>query len=317
MQRTPSVVIFLLVPLYVLGVFAFHTFIPRSSKEEAVQQQSLQLLFVGDMMFDRYIRERHHGTDYVQVLENTYNLFTGHDVVVGNLEGPITTFASVSDWRDGSPNHFKFTFATSVAQTLRTAGFTEVSLANNHTLNFGNEGLTQTKKWLSQNGLRHFGSPDERYEPLRFASSTPQITLYAFDSWYANDIEIIEKKIQSEATSTFVVVYAHWGDEHESKPNAGQKEFAHRFVDAGADFIVGSHPHVIQSKELYKDVWIYYSLGNFVFDQYFNREVTCGAVISLSLHEDLQYDITEHFIELERDGTTKISTCLEQVPQDF
>lgn len=315
MHHIPSLAAILLVPIYVLGVFAFDVFIPNTP-EETPQNQSVQLSFVGDMMFDRYVRERHDSTDYASVLGSVLPLFAGSDVVIGNLEGPITTFAPVSDWRDGGPNHYKFTFATSVASTLRTAGFTGVSLANNHSMNFGSEGLVQTKHWLTQNNLRYLGAPDELYVPLRSASSTPHIALYAFDPWYAKDAGALEEQLRTEPEDTFVVVYAHWGDEYDKTPNAGQKEFAHRFIDAGADFVVGSHPHVIQTKELYNDKWIYYSLGNFVFDQYFNKDVTCGAVLTLTLDEALHYEINERFIELARDGTTKMSDCAERVAQE-
>jgi poly-gamma-glutamate capsule biosynthesis protein CapA/YwtB (metallophosphatase superfamily) len=315
MHHIPSLAIILLVPIYVLGVFAFDVFVPNIS-EETPQAPSIQLSFVGDMMFDRYVRERHNSTDYVSVLEKVSTLFTDSDIVIGNLEGPITTFASVSDWRDGGPNHYKFTFATSVASTLHTTGFTTVSLANNHSMNFGSEGLVQTKDWLTKNNLQYIGAPDELYVPLRNASSTPRIALYAFDQWHAKDVGALEEQLKKELADTFVVVYAHWGDEYEKAPNAGQKEFAHRFIDAGADFVVGSHPHVVQTKELYKEKWIYYSLGNFVFDQYFNKDVTCGAVLTLTLDASLHYEIEERFIELERNGTTKISDCAERVEQE-
>jgi poly-gamma-glutamate synthesis protein (capsule biosynthesis protein) len=111
-------------------------------------------------------------------------------------------------------------------------------------------------------------------------------------------------------------VYAHWGDEYEKKPNSGQREFAHRLVDAGADLVIGSHPHVVQTKELYNDKWIYYSLGNFVFDQYFNDSVRCGAVVTVSLNPDLSYTTEEYFVELVRDGTTKRSDCSSFVEED-
>lgn len=304
------------IPLYVFGVFVAEVLAPAHNNNYPQENTFTTLTFVGDMMFDRYIRERASSRGYDAIFSNVSEVLQGSDVIVGNLEGPITTFTSVSDYRDTGPNHYTFTFATSVAKSLQTNGFNAIFLANNHIFNFGKEGYTQTKKWLTENNIGYFGAPDEAYMPLRFASGTINIALFAFDTWYARDVEKLTTAIQKEPNDVFVVVYAHWGDEYEQSPNAGQKKFAYAFIDSGADFVVGSHPHVIQTKERYKEKWIYYSLGNFVFDQYFNNEVTCGAVVKVHVDKHLSYEITESFVTLQRDGTTKTSNCIEFVKEE-
>jgi poly-gamma-glutamate synthesis protein (capsule biosynthesis protein) len=299
----------------VLGAFVSFVFAPtREYKIEEIRKDVLDIVFVGDMMFDRYVRIKAETNGYGAIFEDVEDAFTDSDLLVGNLEGPITTFTPVSKPNGSGIDHYRFTFATTVAKTLKDVGFSTVFLANNHIQNFGAEGITQTKENLKTWDVDYFGAPDEPYEPYRFASGSQQIVMYAFDTWHSRDVSILQNKIKDEKEDTFVIVYTHWGDEYVTVPNKGQIEIAHTFVDAGADFVVGSHPHVVQSKEFYKDKWIYYSLGNFVFDQYFNKNVICGAMTRITIEEDNSYTVSETFTELHRDGTTRKSTCLTEVP---
>ncbi|KKS30569.1 MAG: hypothetical protein UU89_C0006G0008 [Parcubacteria group bacterium GW2011_GWC2_42_11] len=303
------------IPVYVLCVFVSEVFAPEM---EVVQDDHTvaRVTFVGDMMFDRYIRESGHARGYDSIFTDVLPMLGKSDVLVGNLEGPITSLTPVSDWRDGGPDHYRFTFATTVADTIAHTGFDAVSLGNNHIFNFGEEGVAQTKTWLAQNNLGYFGAPDEVYVPWRYASSSPTMVIYAFDTWHSRDVVRLTERIAGESEDVFVVVYAHWGNEYEITPTSGQRELAHRFIDAGADFVVGSHPHVIQTKEMFQGKWIYYSLGNFVFDQYFSPKVQCGAIVNLTIQEDLTYTVEEGFVELARDGTTKMGDCTVSVPLD-
>lgn len=312
MKHASSIVVFIIVPVYVLSVFVAEVFAPTHASP--VDTEPFTVTFVGDMMFDRYVREKADMLGYSAILKDVQDTLLESDVVIGNLEGPISTFTPVSDWREGGPDHYRFTFATTVAETLYDSGFSAVTLANNHILNFGDDGYMQSMYWLDTFNVGYFGAPDEPYKPWRYASGTVPVVVYAFDSWYARDVDILTEKIALEDPRTFVVVYAHWGDEYEVVPNQGQRQLARRFIDAGADFVVGTHPHVVQTKEQYKGAWIYYSLGNFVFDQYFNEQVRCGALITLSIEPDTSYTTDDAFIELARDGTTERSACKEQVP---
>lgn len=74
----------------------------------------------------------------------------------------------------------------------------------------------------------------------------------------------------------------HWGEEYSTKPNELQKKLAHSFIDAGADMVIGAHPHVVQTNEIYKGKHIYYSLGNYIFDQWFRPEVKKGLGVEVS-----------------------------------
>jgi len=318
MHHAPTFAAIVATPLYVLLAFSSNTLSTWTDdwfENHDPAPTPITIAFVGDIMFDRYIREKAetvHGYD--GVLAGVAPLLRRHDLVFGNLEGPITTSASVADYRDPGPNHYKFTFATSVAATLADAGMSAVTLGNNHTLNFGTEGLTQTKTWLEIAGVGYVGAPDDPYTPWRTATGTHNIALFAYDAWHTDDTDLLRTRIGAEATSTFVVVLAHWGEEYDTTPNDTQVTLAHTLIDAGADLVVGTHPHVVQNKEEYAGRWIYYSLGNFVFDQYFSDAVRCGAILSITLRPNNTYTTAESFIELNGDGTTATSTCMTTVP---
>lgn len=304
-----------LVPLYVFGVFVSFVFAPGFG---GIRGQAttgpVTLSFVGDMMFDRYIRERAEVMGYDAILAEARPLFASSTIVLGNLEGPITTSAPVSDYRDQGPDHYRFTFATTVAATLHAAGITGVVLGNNHILNFGQEGLDETKSWLQQAGVSIVGAPDDPYVPLRTTENGVPIVVYTYNPWNGMSEEELVARLTAEDNEVFLVVFTHWGTEYNSSPSSDQVALAHAFVEAGADFVVGSHSHVIQPKELYRGTWIYYSLGNFVFDQYFSSTVRCGAVVTLVRDLDGVVATEEHFVELARDGRTVPSTCAATVP---
>lgn len=303
------------VPLYVLGVFVSTAVAPTLTGIRSEEQvQTITLSFVGDLMFDRYIRERANIMGYDAVLAETTVLFASSSLIMGNLEGPITSNRPVASYRDAGPEHFRFTFATSVAPLLARHNITLVSLGNNHVRNFGQDGLVETMELLSEAGVGYVGQPGDVYLPYRTLVGGQPIVVYAYDPWNGADPEELQARIGGEPEREFVVVYAHWGEEYGARPTQAQQQLARRFIDAGADLVVGSHPHVVQPKELYRERWIYYSLGNFVFDQYFNERVRCGAVLSLTRTQNGVVTVREDFIELARDGRTVPSTCMSEVP---
>ena len=246
----------------------------------------IKLVFVGDMMFDRRIREMAIEKGYTYLFDSVRDQLGSADLVIGNLEGVITDNASVSvHTKPGGENNYRFTFAPEVAKVLHDAGIGAVSLANNHSDNFGLAGVEATKQYLHANGIYTFGDPYKRGETLtytkgefsigfvgynQFAPAPEQDTVHAIEALKKDNIDTI-------------IVYAHWGDEYMPQSKKSDRILARRFIDAGADLVVGTHPHVIQEKEQYLGRTIYYSLGNFVFDQYFDERVTCGLLLTVTL----------------------------------
>jgi len=107
-----------------------------------------------------------------------------------------------------------------------------------------------------------------------------------------------------KAQPDFTIMYTHWGKEFTDTPSERNKELAHEFVDGGADVIIGSHPHVVQTREQYKGKTIYYSLGNFIFDQYFDPNTQKGLAVQVELGSQGKMDFKEYSVQMKTNGQT-------------
>ena len=295
--------------------------LPSGSKPPETHREKgkpLKLTFVGDIMLDRYIRQvgEHRGYDYI--LDKITTMLKESDVVAGNLEGPITTQNSLSIHTvEGDKNHQAFTFSPETLKMLYENNIRIVSVGNNHILDFGISGLKETRSFLKKYNIEYFGDPrEENQNVLMKEINGKKIGFISFNQFARQDVEQLLSEIKNTASQAgFTVVFAHWGEEYEKTPDKIQLALGRSFIDAGADLVIGTHPHVIQSKEIYNSKWIYYSLGNFVFDQYFGEDVRCGAVISFVLPvEDNRYVVEEKFVYLANDGATVKSDCASEVP---
>lgn len=269
---------------------------PPKEKEIILPKDQLSLLFTGDIMLDRsvYLKTLEAG-DYNHPFQNL-DYFFDYDLRIGNLEGAITNFNSISNGTGGS--RFFFTFSPEFLEPLAKY-FDIFDLANNHTLNFGYDGLKQTKDYLDEYGISYFGDPENDKENLSIIIEKNNIRL-GFVGYHDlvvggfDDALLEVEKLRSLVD--YLVVMPHWGTEYiTDKVNKLQKQEAHDFVDAGADVIIGTHPHVIQPIEEYNGKMIYYSLGNFIFDQYFSVDTQQGLNIAIFLEKgdniEVEYDI--------------------------
>jgi poly-gamma-glutamate synthesis protein (capsule biosynthesis protein) len=263
------------------------------------------VLFVGDMMFDRSVRAamRDRGADFV--FSCMLATLSQPDMVVGNLEGPITSNPSKSIGSAvGSHDNFVFTFPEYVASLLYRSNVRAVSLGNNHILNFGEDGVRQTTAALEHANVGYFGEPGGRsvFETSANGVALSFIGYNAFDSGW-NASTTLTQIADARAKGRIPVVFAHWGEEYK-QVTADQRALAHRFVDAGAGIVVGAHPHVIQESETYKGMHIYYSLGNFIFDQYWNADVRTGLTVSVTFGANGVEQVNESHVTLEKDRRT-------------
>lgn len=263
---------------------------------EPTAEPSIRIIFTGDLMLDRHVRLKAESDGYDSLLgDSLKELLISSNLVIANLEGPITKEVSKSVGSEvGSTNNFIFTFAPESAEFLSRNNIKLVNLGNNHITNFGKKGVISTLNYLYQAGINHFGwvasSPDlEEYnqEYLIVEVSDYLLGFVNFNQFsnqnFTDVLQVVEElKPQVE----YLVVYTHWGTEYAPEPNEVIKSQAHRLIDAGADLVIGSHPHVIQPFEEYQQGKIYYSLGNFVFDQYFSPEVKRGQLVQLQLEKN-------------------------------
>jgi len=192
----------------------------------------------------------------------------GKDLWVGNFEG---VSADVSDKTGTAALYFRVS-----PKSLTSLHHMDVyGFANNHAMQHGVEAYMQTVTALKGFGCKVFGMDDCR--SIIVEHQGQQISLTGFSQridtwnekplyWHNPEYWELEGEVRKLPKEAFKVAYVHWGNEFINYPSSVQKLFAHWLVDAGFDLIIGMHPHILQGYEVYSGRYIYYSLGNFVFD---------------------------------------------------
>ncbi len=244
----------------------------------------VRIAAVGDIMLGGTAAPemRQYGYDYP--FEQTRDILRQAQIVFGNLEGPLTG--------GGAPYQGKqYVFRSppdKVAPALARAGFNVVSLANNHTLDYGPEGLEDTRAALDKAGIRHAGAgrnATEARQPVYMVAGGTTVAFLAYsltlpeEFWAGADKPGTafghEKHVRADvaaarATADIVVVSFHWGQEGKTELRDYQTQLGRAAIEAGAAAVLGHHPHILQGVERYKDGVILYSLGNFAFGSYSN-----------------------------------------------
>jgi hypothetical protein len=236
-----------------------------------------KVFFAGDIMLGRSVSDKikKNGLEYpfAEIKKTVY--FS--DYAIANLEGPLTKLNGVPQ------DTMRFHFDPALSDVLSAAGFDALSLANNHSSDQGTKGLAETVSNLSASKVAHFGEADGSV--ARFSVSGKNISVIGFDdvSGKINPVQTAKIIAQEKLATDIVIVYPHWGEEYKHTHSERQTMLAHSFVDAGADLVIGSHPHVVEGVEAYKGKPIFYSLGNLVFDQYFSPDTQRGLALSLNI----------------------------------
>ncbi len=251
------------------------------------------------------------------------NIFANSDIVFGNLESPII-----------SPEQFhidmQFAGHPSFVEMLKTAGVSIVTIANNHILEQGKAGFQSTLKYLANNNLPFVGVENgndkvSNYEIIEYNSIKMGFVAYnEIDTFrhiegtyatYKKEKVLISIKELKEQKVDYIFVSLHWGDEYIHRPSLKQIEDAHLFIDAGANFIIGSHPHVIQPIEHYNNGLIIYSLGNFLFDMRYSMPVRTGLIVDILLDKN-KYTFKSRYIKINKDflpEQTKLPAKLDNI----
>ena len=258
----------------VLAVSLFNTL--------AYSSDSLKIILTGDILLDRGVRRviEHHGVDHL-FSDGIDSVFRSAQVVVGNLECPATKIEAPVFKR------YIFRGEPEWLTVLQKHGITHLNLANNHSIDQGREGLIDTKKNITTAGMTPIGAGEnmeEASEPVLLASEprniwlVPSLRLALENYAYLTDKPCVSQEPMDsllsrvyhlrQADSTAVIIVSlHWGGEHTLKPVARQRLDAHQLILAGADAIICHHTHTLQTIETFRGKMIYYSIGNFIFDQ--------------------------------------------------
>ncbi len=273
---------------------------------EVPKSVTATVIFGGDMMFDRTIREvsDKKGGDFLFSCIDTE--LQKADLVIANLEGPITAEASRSVGSHvGAPDNYVFTFPVSTASLLYAHNIRVVNLGNNHIYNFGTGGILSTIASLEGASVDYFGDPIHATVVHKNLGGI-RLALINYNEFvnHGSSSTTVEQITAARTDGEIPVVYTHWGVEYATTSFSYSRELAHSFIDAGAEIVIGSHPHVVEESELYKGKYIYYSLGNFIFDQYWNEDVRTGLLLVVTFNGHGVAALREIPIHLERDRRT-------------
>ncbi len=272
----------------------FHSIAQPDNKP--TKDREITFLAVGDIMLSRDVAARmvKHGKDGNYPFANIKTLLASTDFNFGNLESPF----SGSDAQDPDPNTFTFNAPTYAVTGLVKNNFKVLNLANNHALNQGVEGLLYTRKLLTANSILNVGAGADKNESWQEAvyqipGDEDEIKVGFVGATYGptsenlaqiSELSYLQETVEFLKTkSDFVVVTMHAGTEYQSTENFAQIRFAKAAIDYGADMVIGAHPHWVQPFETYKGKYIFYSLGNFVFDQDWSQETSEGLTLKISL----------------------------------
>ncbi|HEX9987022.1 MAG TPA: CapA family protein [Chloroflexia bacterium] len=264
----------------------------------------VHLIFVGDLMLGRYVGRSVRTYGYDAPFTNVTSLLSSADLAIGNLEGPIVPPGQFNIPRP-SPNELNLTGDSRSAPALARAGFDLLSLANNHSYDSGPAGLRATVKVLKDAGLAPFGEDsgigqqavvrEVRGLKIAFLGYTTILNRPGSGVSYINpdvsaDLKHLSREVvsaRSSARADLVVVMMHWGAEYTVQPVGGQQRIAEVASKAGADLVVGAHPHVAQGMAVKNDGWretlVAYSLGNALFDQEARLETRQGLALDCIL----------------------------------
>ena len=239
----------------------------------------LSFSFAGDVIFGRNVGYAFQKNNFKDLFSNLgERTLWGTDISYLNLEGPV----SDKEIKQNPEEHsLVFNFSRETIEALKYLKITTAGLANNHTANQGATGLTKTKEILEKAGIDWVGDPNKvgDISIKRYKQGNLTVALLAVHVLYgANGIEELIK--QEKSKNNFIIVLPHWGNEYEIKHSANQEKLAKAWIAAGADLIIGGHPHVIQDAQIINNKLVIYSLGNFIFDQMFSAETQQGLVLS-------------------------------------
>jgi len=281
---------------------------------EIKEPDYVMLAFGGDLMLNRGVRNsvmKNFGGDYSALFEKM-DILRKSDIVFANLEG------TASDQGNDLGNLYSFRMDPQVLPALKGAGFSILSVANNHIGDWGRLAFYDTLSRMKENEILYTGggiTRDEAERPaiiekygmkigfLGFSDKGPEFMRAGTDNGgilLANDPRFDEIVARATSQVDYLIVSFHFGEEYQTKHNARQEELARRAIDAGAKVVVGTHPHVMQDSEVYKNGYIAYSLGNFIFDQTFSEATMQGMFLEVKLFKDGNMTVKKNILKLSR-----------------
>ena len=283
---------------------------------------TLNIVFTGDILLDRGVRRviDKHGVDHL-FTEGVDSVFRSAQVVVGNLECPATKIQSPVQ------KLYIFRGEPEWVETLKKHGITHLNLANNHSIDQGREGLMDTRQNIIDAGMTPIGAGanmTEAAEPILLSKTprnvwlVPSLRLALENYAYLPDKPCVSQepmdsllnrvhRLRKADSTAVIIVSLHWGGEHTMHPVKSQRWDARQIIRAGADVLVCHHTHTLQDVEDINGHSVFYSIGNFIFDQS-KPENTKACIVRLKITGKT---VTTEAIPIE------IKNCVPQIVTNF
>ncbi len=246
--------------------------LPTAAQSEVVIQAA------GDVMLGGRWEQQVARNGYFHAFERIAPELKKADITLVNLEAPLTRRGE-----EFTDKKYRFRVHPAAAAALKKAGITTVTLANNHSMDFGREGLLDTLQQLDKAGIGHVGAGENlaaARKPIFYDIRGTRVALLGYsltlplEFWASNKragtAPLLERLVKQDIAAArtqaaIVLVTVHWGEEGTTRLREYQPRLARLMIDSGADAVIGHHPHILQGIEHYKRGIIFYSLGNFAF----------------------------------------------------
>lgn len=263
------------------------------------------LLATGDVMTGRVVNQKSvAANNFIWPYEKTVQLLSTPDISLINLETPIIDDCPVTN------TGMVFCADRDSIEGLLYGGIDVASIANNHIGNHDQKGVEMTKRILAENNILVAGGNAPVFKTvnnLKFAFLGYNDIGFTPDGISGTDREKMTSDIRSaRSQADVVIVEMHWGNEYQAVPSEHQKEIGHFLIDAGADIIIGNHPHWIQPIEVYNGKIIVYSHGNFVFDQMWSEKTREGIVTRYTFYDKKLIDVEVIPVKIDDYGQPRI-----------
>ncbi len=271
------------------------------------ESNSLKLIATGDVMLGRSVNMKTtQDNNFPWPFEKTAHYLQEADLTLVNLEGPFIENCPITN------ENTRFCSDPRNIEGLLLAGIDIVTLANNHSGDYGKIGIEQTKilleeKLISTVGLNNIEYIHKKGKKIAVMGYNQIIPRRSDVSWLDENKTLVDVRV-AKKNADIVIVSFHWGSEYTEKPSKEQIDLAHKIIDSGADLIIGHHPHWIQPIEIYNDKLIVYSLGNFIFDQMWSQKTREGLVGAFMFYEGKLVDATFEPVLIEDFGQPRVVT---------
>jgi len=293
-MKTKYLLLFFLILVFALILFSFRPKVHRNNfylspspipsptiTPPPTPPKTVTFGLVGDLGLGRHITSiARSKNDFSWSFQKVDHLLRENDFNLANLESPI-----INNCPKGLTGTFTFCGDIRFLPELEENKFV-FNLANNHIFNYGQDGFLQTINYLDKFKINYFYSHQPDTEFFQKNISGINFGFLGFDyitnpKLKTDTIINLVKKYDPQVD--WLIVSLHWGNEYLPSPEEWRIKLARQLVDAGADIIHGHHPHVLQLKEIYKEKPIYYSLGNFIFDQNWSQETSKSEIVRLTV----------------------------------